>query len=103
MGHHPVVRTHGLAVDVPAAVDTSIVRASIQRPLSCLPGLGGLGDRRRVGHEDPPAWSTGSAWGTTRHGSGRSSTTRERAIGLVDAVVAVRRRRERVKRGGPRN
>ena len=47
-----------------------------------------LVDRRQVGAEDPPGRSALSAWGSTRHGSGRSSTTRSRPS-LVDALVDV--------------
>ena len=85
--HHPVVGTHRLAVDVPRAVQhlerlrpsRTPTTSSSSRSCATWPIVGRYASRM------PPGRSACAACFTTRHGSGRSSSTRSRSV-LVDAL-----------------
>src|SRR5215213_2434885 len=88
VGHHPMVRTYGGAVDVPAAVE-ALDGAGVDPPaLQCFPRLRRLDDARRVGQEDSASEQDALGVGDDAPRLGEvEDDAIERAV--VDALVAV--------------
>ena len=90
MGHHAVVGADGLAVDVPAAVQHLDRPGVDPASLELLAGLRRLGDRRRVGDEDPARaqHDLGVRHDLPRLGQVEHDPV-ERPVGGIDPFVAV--------------